>query len=106
MAASTILTRMPEKGLARVCPSGCVHLTYGLVTLHFRQPGDFERLAVAVRERQEGGPPGPVHVRYCHATLHFSEAEFEGFARLVQDAARELDRLEVVRLLLTDPRSR
>ena len=100
---STLLAHAPRKGLARVCRSGCIHLTYGAVTLDFRRRHEFEALVAAVHRQRESGAPGEVHLRYSYATLHFSETQFQEFAGLVLEAARQLQELEVVQRLLSEP---
>ena len=103
MEASTILTCIPQRGVARVCPSGCVHVTYGLVTLDFRGRAEFEQLVSAVSGKQALLPQaGRVDVEYRHATLHFTQEEFRQFAGMVTQAAEQLHQVEVVRRLLSE----
>lgn len=95
-----MLAFLPRKGMVRTCRRGCVHLTYGAVTLDFHLPEFFQSLAEAVGESSEA-PSGRMHVRHGHALLSFTPEEFAEFAGLVRQAAEELRRLIVVQRLLT-----
>jgi len=85
MEHSTLLAAIPNRALARVCPSGCIHVSYGMITLNFG--------ARAFREFVRAVNPdrllviGPyVEVSYCRATLRLTAAEFREFAAMVAEA--------------------
>lgn len=98
--SSVILATLPGKGLVRMCKPGCVHLTYGCITLDFQRPEGFERLMHLVRSHEE--PQQSTQVQYGHATLQFNAIQFEEFAALIAVAWEHLDQLSVVRRLLAD----
>ncbi len=95
-----MLAFLPQKGMVRTCRRGCVHLTYGAVTLDFHLPEFFQALAEVVGENAEA-PTGRMLVRHGHALLSFTPEEYTEFAGLVRRGAEELHRLSVVQRLLT-----
>lgn len=105
-SGSITLAHVPRKGLVRMCHSGCIHLTYGCVTLDFHCRQFFDALLEAVTEADRDSGE-PIRVRHGQALLCYSPDEFLEFAQLVTDAGRELHQLDAVRRLLQDeaPRS-
>lgn len=95
---STTLATLPGKGLVRSCHSGCVHVTYGCVTLDFCRPEGFDRLVDLVRRHAPGG--GAAEIQYNHVSLRFSREQFEEFAGMVAVASQHLEQLCVVRRML------
>lgn len=96
---SVVLACLPHKGMVRTCSSGCIHVTYGPITLDFHLPEYFQTLVETVGGREE--PQERIYLRHGNALLTFSAEEFAEFAGLIRDAAVELDRLNVVRRLLS-----
>lgn len=95
---SVVLATLPGKGLVRMCNPGCIHLTYGCVTLDFHRPEGFERLMHLVREH--GEPDKPAQVQYGHASLQFNAEQFVEFSALIAVAWEHLEQVSVVRRLL------
>jgi hypothetical protein len=83
-----------------MCKPGCIHLTYGCITLDFHRPEGFERLMHLVRSH--GQPQQTTQVQYGHATLQFNPEQFEELSALIAVAWEHLDQLSVVRRLLAD----
>ena len=98
--ASVVLAHLPHKGLIRQCHSGCIHVTFGCVTLDFHEPQFYAALVEAVRSRAGALETG-VQVRHGNAVLCLSCEEFAEFGELVNRAERELRQLEVVRRLVS-----
>ena len=83
----------------RSCHSGCVHVTYGCVTLDFCRPESFDRLVDLVRRHSLDGHVA--EIQYGHASLRFSPDQFEEFAGMIAVASEHLEQLLVVRRLLS-----
>lgn len=97
--AGSMLALVPGKGLVRICDGGCVHVTYGAVTLDFHLREHFEVLLCQL-QRQPAEPTGRMHLRHGHALLTFTAAEYQDFAAMVREAGESLIRLDAVRKLL------
>jgi len=97
--AGSILSLLPGKGLVRVCGGGCVHVTYGIVTLDFHLREQFESLLVSLAEHPQQ-PQEPMHLRHGHALVSFAPEEFDEFTGMIRVAAEELRRLDTFRRLL------
>lgn len=97
-SAATVLAALPGKAIIRQCVRGCVHVTYGPVTLDLACGHSFGQLAEKVEQHPRS--LGDVHLQYYHATLRFSREEFDEFCQLVRDASRALKELDVLRRLL------
>jgi hypothetical protein len=98
---SISLATLPHKGLVRMCPSECIHVTYGAVTLDFHVREHFDRLGEVIDE-YAGSPEAGIRLRHGHALLSFNAEEFQEFSGLVHRALEELRRVDTVRHLLTD----
>lgn len=96
---SVTLALAPRKGMVRLCHSGCLHVTFGYVTLDFHRRSDFDHLCHLVLTSTE---EGTVCLKHGHACMCFSPDDFEDFRLLISDAFEELRRLDVVRRLLAD----
>lgn len=97
---SVVLATLPGKGLVRMCQPGCIHLTYGCVTLDFHRAENFAQLVEVVRAH--GEPDQPAQVQYGHAFLRFSPDQFLEFSALVAVASEHLEQVTVVRRLLSE----
>src|SRR5262249_53742507 len=89
MEQSTILARIEDRGFARICPTGCIHISYGPVTLDFARDG-FEKFARMLRCFQGECRKRFVEVQYDRATLRFTGEEFGEFVNLVAEAHSRL----------------
>jgi len=78
-----LLSEVPGRGHIKQCPRGCVHFTYGPMTLHFRDPETLTLVADRWGETLERSEPGDL-IELCY-----------GMARLLltSDEAREVGRL-------------
>ncbi|MGV3723868.1 MAG: hypothetical protein ACO1SX_23470 [Actinomycetota bacterium] len=97
---SVSLATLPGKGLVRVCGAGCMHVTWGCVTLDFRTESAFLKMARQVQRHDRG--LAEVQLAYGHASLRFTSEGFDEFAGMVAAAAEQLKQIEVVRRLLRD----
>lgn len=98
---SVSLATLPGKGLVRMCPSGCIHVTYGAVTLDFHAREHFDVLVEVLRTHSLQ-PEVNIRLRHGHAMLSFLAAEFLEFSELVMRANQELICVDTVRRLITD----
>jgi hypothetical protein len=89
MERSTVLSRIADKGFARVCPPGCIHVSYGPITLDFAREG-FETFARMIRRFRGQNLGRVVEVQYDRATLRFAAEEFGEFVSLVLEAHARL----------------
>jgi len=78
-----LLSEVPGRGHIKQCPRGCVHFTYGPMTLHFRDAETLTLVADRWGETLERSEPGDL-IELCY-----------GMARLLltSDEAREVGRL-------------
>jgi hypothetical protein len=84
--------------MVRVCGTGCMHVTWGCVTLDFRTEEAFRRMALLVESHTRG--LAEVQLAYGHASLRFSPEDFDEFSRMVASAVTQLAQIDVVRRLL------
>lgn len=75
-------------GHVRLCRSGCVHVTYGQVTLHFESEDAFEGMAemVAQEEANRTGDEG-LSMSYQWFSVDLDPQHSHGFAAMIAEAA-------------------
>ena len=98
---SVALATLPGKGLVRICPAECIHVTYGAVTLDFHAREHFDVLVDVLRTHTLNSE-GNIRLQHGHAMLSFLAAEFLEFSDLVLRANEELVRVDMLRRLLAD----
>lgn len=98
LPGGVMLAHLPRKGLVRVCHSGCIHVTYGCVTLDFHTRAFFDALVAALHDHPRPALH-PVRLRHGHALLQFDPEEFLELSDLLTVASEELLRLDTVRRL-------
>jgi hypothetical protein len=102
MEQSVLLARIADKALARVCPSGCIHVSYGGITLDFGVDG-FHAFVRSVNPERLFVIGPWVELQYCRVTLRFTSSEFREFAAMVAEAWERYLRLELpLRTALAD----
>ena len=90
MRPCTVIARIPHRGCVRVCPSGCVHVTYAGVTFDFTPKG-FGEFVAALGRLPVRPDAGEVEVECFHLRMRFTRAEYAEFTRLVGEGKRRLD---------------
>lgn len=77
-----------EAGYVRLCPAGCLHVTYGHVTLHFESEDDFGGMAELVEAEEHSRKPDEgLSVSYQWFSVDLDAAHSESFAALIASAA-------------------
>lgn len=77
-----------ELGHVRLCRAGCVHLSYGRVTLHFESEDAFEGMAELVADEERGRELDEgLSMSYQWFSVDLDPHHSHGFAALVADAA-------------------
>lgn len=85
---SCITLAQNEGGHVRLCRVGCVHVTYGRVTLHFESEDAFEGMAELVALEEKGREPGEgLSMSYQWFSVDLDPAHSQSFAALVAHAA-------------------
>jgi hypothetical protein len=97
--SGTILAMTPGKGWVRTCNSGCIHVSFGPVTLDFYCRAAFDQFAEQLARYRV--TTKAVELQYCHARLRYTREEFTELRSLVARAVRELAQIDVVRRLLS-----
>lgn len=76
-----------ENGHVRLCRAGCLHLTFGRVTLHFESLDDFGGLAEVVAEEERlRKPTEGMTLTYQWFALDLRPEDCQAFAALVAAA--------------------
>lgn len=77
-----------ESGHVRLCRAGCVHVTFGLVTLHFESSDAFEGMAELVAAEETARRPDEgLSVTYHWFSIDLDAGRSHAFASLVASAA-------------------
>lgn len=85
---SCITLAQTESGHVRLCRVGCVHVTFGRVTLHFESEDAFEGMAELVAAEEQGREPGEgLSVSYQWFSVDLDPFHSRAFAELVAKAA-------------------
>lgn len=80
-----------EHGRVTLCACGCIHLTFGLVTLHFEEERSFVRMAdVVLDEERSRGEGEEFDLRYDWFSMSLSPYGSAQFAHLVREAVNSL----------------
>ena len=77
-----------EKGLVKICPPGCTHVTFGGLTLDFDSPGHFQEMAENLPKLLEELEADQAFA-YSHGeiTLEFSQSDAVELGQLVSEAS-------------------
>lgn len=77
-----------EMGHVRLCRTGCVHVTYARVTLHFESEDAFEGMAELVAQEEKGrGHDEGLSMSYQWFSIDLDADHSQAFATLIADAA-------------------
>lgn len=79
------LAHLEGTGCVQRCDAGCFHITFGEVTLDFRDEAGFHRLAARLQAHRRG--LSEVELRYGAVLLRLSPDEFDRLVELVTRAA-------------------
>jgi hypothetical protein len=87
-----LLSEVPGRGHIKQCPGGCVHFTYGPMTLHFRDAETLTLVGDRWGETLEQSEPGDlIELCYGMARLTLTSDEAREVGRMLREAIPAAD---------------